>query len=64
MLYSNIVSDNGLVLTRWQAIIWTSDGLRYQRIYASLGRNELKIGCQGSSSPSNDHQVGMPYYSS
>ena len=39
--YSNIGSDNGLVPTRWQAIIWTKDGLGWWRIYASLGLNEL-----------------------
>ena len=39
--YSSIGSDNGLVPTRRQAIIWTNDGLSYWRIYASLGLNEL-----------------------
>ena len=29
---------------RWQAIIWTNDGLVFWRIYASLGLNELKSG--------------------
>ena len=27
--------------TRWQAIVWTNDGLVYWHIYASLGHNEL-----------------------
>ena len=36
----SIVSDNGLVPTRQQAIIWTNDGLDYQRIYVSLGFND------------------------
>ena len=40
--YSNIGSDDGLVPTRRQAIIWTNDGTCYQRIYASLGLKELK----------------------
>ena len=34
-------SDNGLVPNRQQAVIWTSAGLIYWRIYASLGLNEL-----------------------
>ena len=40
--YCSIGSDNGLVPARRQAIIWTND-LVYQRIYASLGLNELTI---------------------
>ena len=32
---------NGLTLNRWQAIIWTYDGLVYWCIYVSLGLNEL-----------------------
>ena len=40
---SSIGLDNGLVLTRRQAIIWTSDGLVYWHIYASLGINELTV---------------------
>ena len=38
---NNIVSNNGLAPTRRQTIIWTNDGLRYRRIYASLGLNEF-----------------------
>ena len=41
--YSIISSDNSLVPNRWQAIIWTNDGLSYWRIYASLGLNELTV---------------------
>ena len=40
--YSSIGSDNGLALTKRQAIVWANDGLGYQRIYVSLGLNELK----------------------
>ena len=29
-----IGSDNGLSPNRWQAILWTNDGLVYWRIYA------------------------------
>ena len=32
---------NGLVPKRWQAIIWSNDGIVYWRIYASLSHNEL-----------------------
>ena len=39
--YALIGLDIGLVPNRWQAIIWTNDGLVYWRIYASLGLNEL-----------------------
>ena len=42
MVDSIIGSDNGLVPSRWHAIIWTNDGIVYWRIYASLGLNELK----------------------
>ena len=42
MVDSIIGSDNGLAPSRWQAIIWTNDGIVYWRIYASLGLNELK----------------------
>ena len=57
---SSIGWDNGLAPNRRQAIIWTSDGRGYWRIYASLGLNELthdwfyryetlqKCGIQGS----------------
>ena len=31
-----IGSDNGLSQNRWQAIIWTNDGLVYWRIYVSM----------------------------
>ena len=34
------MSDNGLAPNRWQAIIWTKDGIVNWRIYASLGLNE------------------------
>ena len=40
---SSIGSDNSLMLTKRQAIIWTNDGLVWQCIYASLGLNELKV---------------------
>ena len=35
-VYARIGSHNGLPLNRWQAIIWTSVGLVYWWIYASL----------------------------
>ena len=35
-------SDNGLVMNKRQAIIWTNDSLVWWRIYASHGRNGLK----------------------
>ena len=31
--YTSIGSDNGMMLNRWQTIIWTIDGLFYWRIY-------------------------------
>ena len=37
--YSSIGSDNGLALTKRQAIVWANDGLSYQRIYVSFGLN-------------------------
>ena len=37
--YVIIVPDDGLVLNRQQAIIWTNDDLVYWRIYASLNFN-------------------------
>ena len=37
-----INSDNGLAPNRKQAIIWTSDGLVYRCIYASLGLNVVQ----------------------
>ena len=40
---SHIDSDNGLAPTRWQAIIWTNDGIVYWCIYASLCLNELML---------------------
>ena len=40
--YSNIVSDNGLALNRWQAIFWNCVGMLYWCIYASLGLNDNK----------------------
>ena len=39
--YGSIGSDNGLVPNRWQAIIWTNDGIVYWHIYTSLCPNEL-----------------------
>ena len=39
-IYS-IGSDNGVTLGRWQAIIWTKDGLGWWHINVSLGFNEL-----------------------
>ena len=39
--YANIVSDNGLAPNRWQAFIWTSEGLVHSLIYAVLGLSEL-----------------------
>ena len=41
--YYRIGSDNGLVPTRRQAIIWTKDGIVYWRIYASHGLDELTL---------------------
>ena len=34
--------DNGLAPNRWQAIIWTNDGLVYCCIYESLGLDEIQ----------------------
>ena len=39
-----IGSDNGLMLVRRQAIIWTNDCIVYWSIYVSLGLDELKMG--------------------
>ena len=39
--HSSIGLVNGLALARWQAIIWTNDGLGYRSIYASLGLSEF-----------------------
>ena len=39
--YGSIGSDNGLAPNRWQAIIWSNDGMFYWCIHASLGPNEL-----------------------
>ena len=36
---------NGFALVRRHAVIWTSGGIDYWHIYASLGLNELKLGC-------------------
>ena len=45
VLYTNnqywFRSGNGFAPNRWQAIIWTNDGILYLCIYASLGLNEL-----------------------
>ena len=37
----NIGLDNGLAPSRWQARIWTDDGLAYWLIHASLGLSEI-----------------------
>ena len=37
-----IIFHNGLASDRQQAIIWTSEGLVYRRIYTSLGPSDLK----------------------
>ena len=37
----SIGTDNGLAPKRWQAIIWTNDGLVQRHISASLSLNEL-----------------------
>ena len=39
--YGSIGSDNGLTLNRRHTIIWTSDGLGYWHIYASISLDEL-----------------------
>ena len=39
--YSSIGSDNGLALSRRQAIIWTKTDTIQQRIYAAPGGDEL-----------------------
>ena len=41
---ASIGSDTGLERNRQQAIIWTSDGIAYLRINASLDRNNLANG--------------------
>ena len=38
---SSIGSDNCLAPNRRQAVIWTSDGLDYWRIYTSLGVHDF-----------------------
>ena len=43
--YGSIGSENGLVPSRRQAIIWTNDALGYWCIYASLCLNELTYAC-------------------
>ena len=44
-LIDNVIigSDNGFVLNRQQAVIWSNSSLVYSRIYASLGLNELML---------------------
>ena len=37
----SIGPDNGLVLNRWQAIIWVNDGTLHSRVYVSLSFDEL-----------------------
>ena len=44
--YGSNGSDNGLAPNRRQAIIWTSNGLGYWRIYVSLGLNDLNMSPQ------------------
>ena len=41
--YTSIGSDDGLLLNRWQAIIWTSASLVFKWIYASIGLNESAL---------------------
>ena len=41
---SNIGSDNGLLPSRHQAIIWTNDGY-FTNIYMSLSLSELMLWC-------------------
>ena len=41
--YGSTGSDNGLVLSRQQAIIWSNIGMLYWHIYASPGFNELSL---------------------
>ena len=45
--YGSTGSDNGLALTKWQAIIWTNDGLGCRCIYVSLGLSELIMSLLG-----------------
>ena len=40
-------------LNRWQAIIWTNDGLFHWRIYASIGFSELNTKTNNCTSPVN-----------
>ena len=39
--YDSTGSDKGLVLNKWQAIIWSNVGMFYWHVYASLGLNVL-----------------------
>ena len=39
--YVSIGSDNGLALSRWQAIIWTNADPFHWHIYVALGEDEL-----------------------
>ena len=41
----SIVSGKGLVTNRRQAIIWTTDGVVYWIIYASIRPDELSVWC-------------------
>ena len=50
--YSIIGSENGLVPSRWQAIIWTNDD-KFTDAYALLGLNELSHKLIQRSQPSN-----------
>ena len=45
---TSIGLDNGLALRKHQAIIWTIDGIVYQRKNVSLGLSELKENSQNS----------------
>ena len=44
--YVIIISNNGLASNRWQATVWTNDGLVHWCIYASLSLNALTIVAQ------------------
>ena len=52
---TNIGSDNGLVLNRWQAIIWTNYGPVCWRIYAPLCIDDRHI-FSGSNNTDLQHQ--------
>ena len=55
--YTSIGSDNGLVPTRWQAIIRTYDNPVHWCIYVALGGDELNvINPEPTESRSDNHQ--------